>query len=70
MRAARPAGQGRSRPGAVAGTGEETEQLADGGLTAGRFGQGKVRPDLVAVAAAVLRLADVPGLDEVGDDRV
>src|SRR5205807_9816890 len=48
--------------------GEEVEQLADGGLLAGRPGQREAGLDLVAVAAAVSLLGRVAGLGEVGDD--
>ena len=48
--------------------GEEAEQLADGGLLAGRPGQREVGLDLVAIAAAFSLLDHVAGLGEVGDD--
>ena len=48
--------------------GEEVEQLADGGLLAGRPGQQEAGLDLVAVAAAFSLLGRVAGLGEVGDD--
>src|SRR5450755_1100343 len=58
------------RPPCRAGARQESEQLADGGLPAGGLRKGQLRPDLVAVAAAVLDLDDVAGPDQVGDDRV
>ena len=46
------------------------EDLADGGLPAGRLGQWQVGLDPVAVAAAVSLLHHVAGLGEVGDDAM
>ena len=50
--------------------GEEGQDFADGAFPAGGFGQGQVRLDLVAVAAAVLLLDEVAGCGQVGDDGV
>jgi hypothetical protein len=47
---------------------EEVEQLADGGLLAGRPGQREAGLNLVAVAAACSLLGRVARLGEVGDD--
>jgi len=49
---------------------EDGQQIADGGSLAGSFGQRQVFLDLVAVAAAVFVLDDVPGCGQVGDDAV
>ena len=49
---------------------EEGQDFADGGFLAGGFWQREVRLDLVAVAAAVFVLDDVPGCGQVGDDAV
>src|SRR5207247_6776392 len=49
---------------------EEGQDFADGAFPAGGFGQGQVRLDLVAVAAAVLLLDEVAGCGQVGDDAV
>src|SRR5207247_3560512 len=48
--------------------GEEVEQLADGGLLAGRPGQQEAALDVAAVAAAVLVPDHVAGARHVGDD--
>jgi hypothetical protein len=50
--------------------GQEGQDFADGAFPAGGFGQGQVRLDLVAVAAAVLLLGEVAGCGQVGDDGV
>ena len=42
----------------------------DSVFAGGGFGQREVRLDLVAVAAAVFVLDDVPGVGQVGDDAV
>ena len=54
----------------VAGAGQEGQELADGAFPAAGLGERQVGLDLVAVAAAVLVLDDVPGPGEVGDDAV
>ncbi len=53
-----------------AGGREQSEQLANGRLPAGGFWQWPVGPDLVAVAAAILDLDDVPTLYQVSDDGI
>ena len=60
--AARLAGLGR------VGTGQQGQHLADGAFPGGGLGQRAVGLDVVAVAAAVLLLDHVPGLDQVRDD--
>src|SRR5256885_1972757 len=59
-----PAGLLRSRSGA----GQEGQDLTDGGFPAAWFWQREMRLDVVPVAAAVLLLDYVAGLDQVGDD--
>ena len=49
---------------------EDVEYLADGALLRDRFAQRQVRPDLVAVATAILVLDDVAAVGQVGDDAV
>src|SRR6185437_17062376 len=49
-------------------SGQEGQDLADGAFPPVRFGQRAVCLDVVAVAAAVLLLDHVTGLDQVGDD--
>jgi len=51
-----------------AGAGQEGQDLADGAFPPVRFGQREVCLDVVAVAAAVLLLDHVAGLDQVRDD--
>src|ERR1700734_2330370 len=66
---ARPGcGPGRSRRRVVPG--EESQNLAHGALPACGLWQREMRLDLVAVAAAVLLLDDVPGLGQVSDNAV
>jgi hypothetical protein len=63
----------RMKPGVgarKADTGKHGQNFPDGGLPAGGFWQRKVRPDLVAVTAAILLLDDVAGVGQVGDDAV
>src|SRR5690349_15262966 len=55
-------------PGAVVH--EEGQDFADGGFLAGGLGQREVRLDLVAAAATVPVLDDIPGCGQVGDDAV
>src|SRR5690349_291444 len=50
------------------GTGQEGQDLPDGAVPPVRFWRREVRLDVVAVAAAVLLLGHVPGLDQAGDD--
>ena len=50
--------------------GQGGQDVADGRFPADRIWQREVRLDLVAVAAAVFVLDDVPSVDQVGDDAV
>ena len=52
------------------GFAEEVEYVADGALTAGRFGQRQVMLNLVTVPASVAFFHDVAGVREVGEDAV
>jgi hypothetical protein len=45
---------------------QESQDVADGRFLAGRLGQWQVRLDLVARAAAILLLDDVPGCGQAG----
>jgi hypothetical protein len=58
---------GQSRAGIV-GAGQEGQDLADGAFPAVGFGEPQAGLDLVAVAAVVLVLDDVPGPGETGDE--
>src|SRR5690348_15837055 len=62
-----PARFARRGPGHV-GTRQQREDLADGAFAGGGLRQRDVRLDAVAVAAAVILVAHVPGLDQVSDD--
>jgi len=55
----------RSRP---ARAGQQGQHIADGAFPAVWFWQRQVRLDVIPVAAAVLLLDHVAGLDQVGDD--
>jgi len=48
---------------------QDVQDLTDGGLLAGWFGQREMRLDLVPVAAAVFLLDDVSGYGPDDDDR-
>jgi hypothetical protein len=51
-----------------AGADQESQDLADGVLPADGLRERQVRLDVIPIAAAVLLLDYVPGLDQVPDD--
>jgi hypothetical protein len=63
-----PGSRGRLSGRGRVGAGQEGQDFADGAFPAGGVWQREVRLDVVAVAAAVLLLDHVAGLDQVGDD--